>query len=411
MASKPHVAPSHVKPVNLGKAMLSFLIDLGLTVAFIAGFYYAIGRTLIMPAAGYDGTLNEWTSFVNRADLLDEKNSGSFQPRSYRDTESTKPEDYAYKKYVNLVWNYFMGVVVDDADYRVDYEVSVVINNVTKTHPAYTGTLSKTSQEYGKWVYQGFFGYDETLVNNDFVPSAEADFTSIPVASKDEATYHNDLAVKMYDASSGRGLYVNAINQLASQPRLSELQTKLSNANYLSKLPGYVIAPLIFFFILPLCIPNGRTLGKLFLGTSVIAFSGLKAKKWAIALRQGIITVIWYALILPWSTFAFPLFGLLMLAGYMSRVLSKSNQALHDRIAGTLVVLNKDSVWFDSFEQRDQYAIEHPEAFGEEEEEPQEGGYDFAGPYALGGARRPSVVVDEQPREESADTPNDPQNP
>ena len=352
--------PSRITGATVGRSTFSFLIDLGFTLGMMFILYYAIGRPLIMNQNDYYPAIDEQTSYVTSSRLLEVKDKGDFSYFAYEDTEATAPEDYAYKKYLGHMWDYFMVALPENSLINPNNKVTSTISG--EEIPGYEGTPDRNDQNYGKWVYRYYFGYVETATEHSFVPSIEGDFTSKPVAGKDETRYHYALKMELFDngTSPFKGHYVDAVAHLSTQPKLAEYSNRIRLAQYAATIPSFVGAPIIFFFIIPLCIPNGRTLGKLFLGVAVIDFDGYKASRFQIIVRQAIITFLWLVLALPWQVVAMPLFTLLMLVDYMVRVLSKKGQAIHDMLMHTLSVDARKSVWFASEEEEKEFVEQHP---------------------------------------------------
>ncbi len=354
MAKNPKVIPAGVKPTSLSKNILSFLIDLGFTVLLMVGLYYSVGVPAILGSSDYAAMETSVNQTIRDAKLTQEVN-GTFKAYVFQDDTTTTPENYAFKKYTDLIWNYFTIEIPGNPNLTAD--VTFTQNSVTTQ--GYKGEAKANDEAYCKWIYATFFGYQEASETKYFVPSVENDFTSKPTA--DDAQ-HTLLASMMYDTTAGKGFYPLALRHLQNQPYLLNCQSKMRADSYVATLPSFIAPALVFFFILPLCLPNGKTLGKLFLGVAVISFDGYRAKRIQIVVRQFTITLCWLLLALPWSVATYPLALLLMLIGFMSKVMSKKSQALHDIFAGTLSVDAKKSIWFASEEDEQLYKAQNPES-------------------------------------------------
>ena len=359
--------PSRIKPVGLGRAAVSFLIDLGLSVGLFVLLFYTLCQKAILPATGYQALFDKETAYVMDTGLVNQNEQQTgFTYKIYEDTDTTTADEYAYKKYTDVVWHYFMTVVVNKADVCANVAVTSSLGGPLM---GYTGEAKADSQDYGRWVYVNYFGYSESSEIKYFVPSVDNDFTSKPKAF-DEAQYHKAMGLIMFNkaTTSITGHYVDAVQHMLGQEAIRTYSAALSQKNYVSTLPAFIAPPIIFFFILPLCLKNGRTLGKQLLGTEVVTEDGFKAPKGRIILRQAVITMLFMVLSLPWTNFGMPITLLLLGVGFGSRAMSKTNQPLHDHIARTIVVTRKDSVIFGDEQDEAAYRAEHPE---EEEEAPE----------------------------------------
>ena len=355
MEQKP--LPSSVKPASIGKATLSFFLDLAFTVATMFLLYYAVMSPAILNNNDYYPAMAEQDAFAMDSGLV-EKNDRGFYAIRYEDKEG----DYAYAKYLDLMWNFF-GKIVPESNGRYTVNVNVKSSITGNQIPAYEGTASLENQEYGKWVYRHYFGYVENDENSLFAPSVDNDYCSKPRvadAFADVEKYHARLLNSLYAFDVTQGHYIDTVSLLDGQPNFAAIASRINLARYAALGPALAIPPIIFFFILPVCLPSGKTLGKLICGSAVIGSDGYSAPKFAIVFRQAIITFIWLLLALPWQVVGWPLFMLLMLIGYMSHVLSKKSQSLHDKITRTLSIDSRKSVWFASPEVEEQFMAAHP---------------------------------------------------
>ena len=354
MAKKPFKLPPGIKLVGLGKATFSFVLALAVAAILMVILYYSVGIPVILNNSDF-AAMNAAVDngYVNSG--LVTKDGGNYRLFSYVDTTGTTAEEYAYKKYAKAIWDYFTVVIPGDPNMTAD--VTFTANE--KTYQGFKGEAVATNAEYGKWIYVTFLGYNETAAENSFFPSVEGDFTSAPTGL-DEANKHFLLATLMNDVAQYKGYYPTVVIHLQNQPYLLNCQRKMRMDNYVSTLPTFIIPPIVIFFILPLSLPHGKTLGKLILGEAVVSIEGYRARKIQLVVRQFVITTIWLLLALPWQVVAWPSFMLLMLVGYMSKVLSKKGQSVHDMLAGTVAIDSRKSVWFASEEEEQSFVAEHP---------------------------------------------------
>ena len=357
-----------ITPVTLSKATLSAFIDLLSVIAIMLGVYFALGKPVFIDNGAYPTAFAARTTYLRNTELVEEAGDGTFKIYSYKDEEGVAKEDYCYKRYIDIVWHYFAVTVPSSSDYSSCIEItSTRSGNKLR---AYESEVSSLTPEYGKYLYVNYFGYLEDSEENYFVPSIEGDFTSKPKAGVDEDANHNLLASAMFNTvgNSAIGYYVDAVNHLTAQPKLLEYSSVLSIQTYLSTLPSILIAPISLLFLLPLFMKRGQTLGKLAVGSYVIDADGYPVKKVKLAFRQAIIATIFLLAAMPLQNLAYPAVVIVGLLGYVSRVMSKSSQALHDKIAHTLVV-DKKSIIYASKEERERLLV-HETPMEEEGEKP-----------------------------------------
>lgn len=357
MAKEERVLPSRLTPVGNGKDFLAFLIDFAFAVVVAVGLYYSFGL-LILGNNDYYPAIQAQNEYVMSSGLLKEtETSGRFALFDYKDDA----EGYAYAKYVDTVWTFFTDTLPTKAEFSANVTVASSVDG--KALPAFTATPAKDNAEYLKWVYQNYFRYEEGSSENIFAPSVDGDYASKPAptgAYTDLTQYSVFLKNKLLDMEKGTGFYMDTVLLFNAQPTLRNISSRISLARHASMLVPYTVAPIIFFFVLPLALKEGKTLGKLFLGISVVGEDGYLASKPRIMLRQGIITFLFFALCIPNTLASILAFGVLLLIAFVSRTMSRTNQPIHDRLARTVAVLAKQSLYFASKEAEEEYLEENP---------------------------------------------------
>ena len=360
--------PDYIHPAGYGKTTLAYLIDAALTVAMIFVLYYCIGPTLILPAQGYSEKYDAYTGFVKDSHLTVGDAMGTFLSYDAGMTaESGESETKAgYQKYQEAVTYYYTkfipgnenavfyeedGVAKDaDGSYNVDSVKAFVLKKVYALNPNGTPILDEDTQK----PKDPYFVLDES--------------TEDPYDVKLGEEYTGELdnvkltLLRDYFFAEGKGVYYDAIAHLSAQPYFTGLQSELGMIRYLSFLPAFIISPFLFFFLIPLCVPNGKTIGKLIARTAVLGADGYKAKKLNIILHYAWLTIIWETLLIPNTAIGIMTLMLMLLIDYMALILSKNHQSLHDKVARTIVINSKESVWFADEETALAFAEAHPDS-------------------------------------------------
>lgn len=350
--------PNYIHPAGYGKTTLAFLIDAACTVAMIFLLYFALGKPVLLPAQGYEERRQEYNSFVKGSHLTQGDESGTFL--SYED--KFVDGEAGYQKYEKAVLSYYEDFCVNypgaefqeedkvtrNADGNIDQASlsSFVLRKVYKLNPDGT-QIEEGADKYFVLNAETEDPYDVTLA-----PDYQGELDNVKLAE-----------LKSYFAGEkNTGAYYDAVAHFSAQPRFLELSAKLGMIRYLSFLPSFILSPFIFFFLIPVFVPNGKTIGKLLVKTAVLSKDGYKAKKLNIVLHYACLTLVWELLLLPNTGMGIMSMMLVFLIDYMALILSKKNQSLHDKIAGTMGVNSKESVWFADEETALAYAKSHPDS-------------------------------------------------
>ena len=157
-------------------------------------------------------------------------------------------------------------------------------------------------------------------------------------------------------ASKYRYVYYYALSDLTSLP---ELQKDYDYYAFFGTTLPLVIAIfvtfLIFYFVIPMCFKNGETIGKLIMHTCLVNKLGYQYSRLQLIPRFLAPTFIIIALIfiIGLSIWSLMVVSLLLLISYGFVIFGKNNKALHDFIAGTLVVDKVASTWFKNREEEE----------------------------------------------------------
>ena len=127
MSKKLSKLPPGVQLVSLKKCTLAFFLDMAFTVILMVSLYYSVGVNVILPASDYSALQKANENLYRESELVEERNNdGQFYHCAYKDTVDTPEADYAYKKYINLVWDYFIDKVPNNHNLSADVSFSYV---------------------------------------------------------------------------------------------------------------------------------------------------------------------------------------------------------------------------------------------------------------------------------------------
>lgn len=359
-----HSIPKNIKPAGYGKTTLAFLMDSIFTFIVMYILYSTLGNLVVAPALHRGDYQKELSSFIVDSSLADE--NGTTWNYEATSTDSKGVVTYGYKQYEEAVWNYYTVFLLsnenasyldsDDITKPVTYEIAgdyvlTKVYSLTKqddgTYRAIGEAINVQPYYYGTYVD----GKYNVVVNDSYADLSSHASELLSFYSRAQTT------------SSRQGAYVDCLTHIRKQNYYVSHVNALDNIRYLTTIPSVVIAPLIFFFILPLAIPNGRTLGKLIVGTVVLGSDGYKAKKINIAVHYFVIVAFYQTLLLPSMALGIMAYLLVFLIDYVVLILNKNHQALHDLISQTIVINGRESTWFASKEEEDEYIKSHPSSY------------------------------------------------
>lgn len=355
------IAPS-VNLLSPGKRALAAILDVVFDVAIMALLYGVIGAPVILANNGFKEETLARTAYIQAPEIAVE-NNGKYSYYVY-DAYNAETKQYGYELYLNKTWNYFTTFLLTHDDY--DFNPGGFGKTQGKSFLSFEGDRHDAAQ-VGKWAYENFIQCDY------FVPAKDGqgnpDYTKTPQLSDSAKAVGEDGILLLAKDLRGffynytlneTGAYVEAALHLIKQPRIAQYDHSITMKQYFAYFPFVLGVPLIMQFLLPLLLPNGRTLGKLCVQGGILNEDGFTASKGQIALRCIIPTAVWFFLCIPLiyvGVMAF-LFSCAIL--YMFIVMSRNQQGLADRLAATIVINTRTSIWFRSRADMEDYIAGHP---------------------------------------------------
>ena len=322
------------------RRLFAFLIDAALVVGILILGRFTIGEYLIKPGLGYQETASQIDTYLVSTNIPEKKEENHFTVKVYEayDAES---KTYGYQKYEQELWDYFTVFIPSHTGYEVTPEGWTKTTS-NKAVARYDMADVHDANKLGQWVYTTFFEGPYYLPYGGENP----DYTHIPDVRPEllkldgAGLLENRVNLNEWFLSSdyAKGAFLDATQQVYSQPELSRLKNELSLKGYSAYLPFALLSPVIFFFLIPLTNRKGKTLGKLVLRLEVVDASEQPLDKPALVLRQLILTAFWFVLAIPTISIAILILAILLVASYMSVVISVSNQGFHDRLAHSYVI-------------------------------------------------------------------------
>ena len=134
-------------------------------------------------------------------------------------------------------------------------------------------------------------------------------------------------------------IYSNAIQNFFSLKFMKDIDREVAFINSILMMISTIPSLLIFYVIIPLCSPFGRTLGKMILKLAVISTSGYIAKKWQIALRPLLMLIVClFVSFINSLQLSIITAVAVALISFSLMMFTKSKQCAHDFVSKTMVI-------------------------------------------------------------------------
>lgn len=396
--------PGYVHIASYGKELGAFAIDLLATMAIGLTLKYTLGLMVIAPNMGYNEAKSSYFALAVESGLY-QKKEGTLTTFTF---EGSGEEYYSqYETYVDKVWTYYYDLCGKTNSENTNFTYRDLVDKQGATREDIAKALEVSSEnieEYreavGKYVYSNVFSIEEgneEKKNAYFTYPLKEDgtpnYTLKPVLNAEYQVKVNDedaqkrTAAKIdifnyvcgfaptsknsssavQNSASGtsetirNALYTKACSDFIQQPEALRLNEIGRKASYVATIPSSIIPPFIFFFLLPLFLKNGKTLGKLAVRISVAGKDGYKASKGKIALHAGLVFLPFCLLLLPFnSQINYMLWGFVFLIDFIVLLFQKSQQSVHGKLSSTIVIDDKlTPMLFENKAKEEEYCSTH----------------------------------------------------
>lgn len=359
---KPRITPT-VNTLSIPRRILGSALDAIFCIAIMALLYGVLGYPVILQNNGYNETTAERKVFINAPQLLNLSEDGKYSYIEYKDYDENIDE-YGYQRYETMTWQYFTVYLPNHEDY--EYAPSGFGKTQGNKLTPFDDSKRLNASYVGQWTFENFFEGEYYEAAKD--EQGNMDYTRTPVlkeSAKEKGTdgkliYARALRSFFNSYDTEKGAYIEAAHNLIAQPKIKTYDNAISNKQWQATIPSIALAPIIFYFLLPVLLPNGRSVGKLIVRGAVLNEQGFTANKAQIALRQVIPLALWYVLLIPMVYVGVMAFLFLIALLYIFVVMSPVGQGLGDRLAKTVVINAKTSIWFRTQKDLEDYIENHP---------------------------------------------------
>jgi uncharacterized RDD family membrane protein YckC len=378
---------AHLKYAGIGKRFLAYFLDSAMVVIVAAILYTFVTSNFMLKANGGYGARSEMFSYAIDSGLFDASSSdGDYITNMSLHLYSAAPSDTqsqpGYALYCQEVKDYY--TVFLPSDPRVD-PITTTSSDGSSSSIApkdyYTmahfdtailglpepSSITDFTQEtnYSSTYFEYVLTTDKTAVDLTQAPVLTSKYQKLVADSDTEAL--TALNNYFYNQSAASGKYYEAAAHLEGQSYYVNLSNDYSLLLWECLLVAYLPLHFVFFIVIPLCFKNGETLGKKILGLAIIGKDGYAVKPLPKALHLGSVFLLGLFPIFYWVVIGIMIYILGAIVDYMVLVMSKDHSSLHDKLAKTIVIDAKGSVWFASPEAEELYAQTHPGTFFKEQ--------------------------------------------
>jgi uncharacterized RDD family membrane protein YckC len=384
----------NIKPASYNKRIFSYLVDCLCVIIPTLILFFAITNNFMFAALGGNEAYSNLYAYEVDSGLYnatydsDGKINGTTY-LSYTASSSESQKQNGYDAYFDKVFTYYKVFLPNDKRNNVTGSDGTVYSatdfvkyfDINILHLPDPSTISDVSDES---QIQQIVSTDTGLSAAYFkyaVSNGQIDFLSRPVltayyqnlVNNSDTTALASLNTYFYGAttSSYSGVYYDSLqdvtggktsNYLVFQTYAYNLSYRISVDRWLCYVSVYVPLVLIFFFILPLTLKDGQTIGKKIFKLAVLGKSGYSAtpfEKFAHCFWLFFLGMfpMWPNLLLGVLTY-----GMIAMIDYLVLTASKDRRCLHDKMSGTQVVDAVESKWFASLAAEKHYYAVHPEA-------------------------------------------------
>ena len=153
--------------------------------------------------------------------------------------------------------------------------------------------------------------------------------------------------------------YQNAINDFYAQPAIKDANKVIRDMNIILMFVAAIPSLIIFYILIPLLSPFGKTVGKYIFKLAVVDDRGYLVKKWRLLLRViPILGATIYVCIINSLYFQLLAVILLLLISLGTLVFTPKKKALHDLMSGTIVIKTDKNTFIYPDEEHYQKALD-----------------------------------------------------
>lgn len=342
---------------GIGYRALAAIIDAFLMV-FLAFGIFALAQTCFLSTSYAKSLQADLLSYQVDSGLYYEDDSGN--PASYDDYSS-------YDSYQDMLVHYYTVYLASDcydkgecleSETHKEYDIywyNVFVLGLDDEQGSFEASDLSARLEPTSTLGTTYWSYQKDSSGNSIYDKLAIPSASMHVDNDSTKALSDDGKAKLlafYYSSDQRSVYYTAGQNLfatAFFQRTYKSYTQIDTGYPL--VIGASISLLVIYLVLPLCFKDGATFGKKMLHLCLINKLEFSVTKSQIVLRQ-LPTILFASIILYFANFniAVMVISIVIFLSYLLSIFDKDHRAVHDFIAGTLVIDAKDSLFFSSIQ-------------------------------------------------------------
>ncbi len=383
-------ANNRIVAAGFGKRTVAFLIDFG--IVFIASMilWNTVGSGPVMDAMGNKETINELYGYAEQSYLFDvsKNDNGEYVSMAVYDFVAGREDEagndqggYGYELYLKHSFDAYTVFLADNP--LTDREVVLADGTAVASGEYYTGLrfgmeylglpdptkITDVSDEdsiddemhYFRWVVE------DGAIDTDAMPVATN--SALNVINDTSSSNRSETLTAMrsifVNSDSEGGVYVDICNLALAQNYYASRYNGWLFNSWAAMAVFFLPLAFVWFFVIPLCFPDGETLGKKIMGLALVMKDGY-ALRWDGHLLHPflIFLIVATAGAIPFNLLnqyvSLLMFLILAVIDYMVAFVGRDrNRTLTDRLSGTMVIDAKSSLWFANKETEEEYEKTH----------------------------------------------------
>ena len=336
---------NNVISAKLFPRFVSFIVDLAITAFVFFGLLLFTQNVICVNSPYVKKAKEEFLSYNIESGLFD---------RTEGKDEYHEKTFESYKGYQDLFLSYYTDYLVNKCpeEYRVNYNgqdiywFNVHVLGQNDARGLYTEDIKKLNDLVTKTAPTLFTykldGENNPLYDEVALPIYSENNPDAVLTEAQEKTLTAYFYISDADNKDNQTCYYHlVVEDLTARPFVSKAYDTWYNHSYYYPIISCLLFTLpIFFLIIPLCFKNGETLGKLVFKLGLVNKLGYRHSKLQLIprflLSVSIIAILYF--LLGVNLISLGILTFLALASYGLTIFTKGHKAIHDYLAGTMVV-------------------------------------------------------------------------
>ena len=336
---------NHITEAKLFPRFVAFIVDLAIASLLFFGLLVFTQKVICVNSPYVKQAKDQFFAYNIE--------SGLFEKTEGKDEYHEKTFE-SYKGYQDLFQTYYTDYLVNDCpeQYRVNYNgqdiywFNVHVLGQKDDRKLYTEDL-KTLNPLVLNVGPTLFTYKLDADNNPLydevaLPKYLNNDPSATITEEQNKTLTAYFYIPDAENTEHKTCYYHiAVEDLTARPFVAKAYDTWYNHSYYYPIIACLLFTLpIFFLIIPLCLKNGETLGKLFFKLGLANKLGYRHSKLQLIprflLSIAIVVVLYFTVGV--NLISLGIITFIALVSYGLTIFTKGHKAIHDYLAGTIVV-------------------------------------------------------------------------